>query len=85
MSRTRKSSKEELFINELEHSLFMIDFNKIRIIKDFLKDFDEYLKNALTKFKIKFLIGKNRLSKVIIQLLNTILRITQIIIQVLKS
>ena len=47
MSKTRKErkSKDELFIHELEESQFLVNHLRIDVIKDYLNQFDEYLKN----------------------------------------
>ncbi|WP_291136540.1 hypothetical protein [Flavobacterium sp. UBA7663] len=55
MSRSRKLSKEEAFINELEHSLYMINYYKIQVIKDYLKDFDKYLKERTDEIQDKII------------------------------
>ncbi len=55
MSRSRKESKSELFIHNLNESLFLTNEFKIRTIISYLNEFDQYLteKSLETDIKIK--------------------------------
>ncbi|CAM3053226.1 hypothetical protein [Flavobacterium frigoris] len=59
MSRIRNQKESEMFIDELNYSLYMIKAYKIDVIKDYLTDFDKYLKEKTTEIQDKIFEWEN--------------------------
>ena len=53
MSRTTRKTKEESFINSLEHSLFNVNHYRVDIIIDYLNAFEKYLKDKTSEIQDK--------------------------------
>ncbi|NRR93499.1 hypothetical protein HSX10_18150 [Winogradskyella undariae] len=53
MSRTRRKTKEESFIDSLEHSLFNVNHYRIDIIIDYLHAFEKYLIDKTSEIQDK--------------------------------
>ena len=56
---SRKMGKYELFIDELDNSLFMISEYRIQVIKDYLTELDEYLKKRTIEIQNKIIEWQN--------------------------